>query len=34
MVCFVGPIDPTPMLGKLCLVAFGLVVCVLELGKY
>jgi hypothetical protein len=33
MVCCVGPIDPTPMPGKLCLVAFGLVVRVLELGK-
>jgi hypothetical protein len=33
MVCFVGPIDPTPMPGKLCLVvAFGLVVRVLVLN--
>jgi hypothetical protein len=34
MICFVGPFDPTPMPGKLCLVAFGLVVRVLELEKY
>ena len=29
MVFFVGPIDPTPVPGELCLVAFGLVVRVL-----
>jgi hypothetical protein len=34
MVRFVGPDDPTPMPDKICLVAFGLVVRVLELGIY
>jgi hypothetical protein len=34
MVCFVGPVDPTPMPGKLYMEAFGLVVRVLELEKY
>ena len=33
MVFFVGPIDPTPVPGELCLVTFGLLVRVLELGK-
>ena len=34
MDCFVGPVDPIPMPGKLCLVTFGLLVRILELGKY
>ena len=33
MVCFVGPVDPTPMPDKLCLVAFGLVVLVSGQGS-
>ena len=33
VVCFVGPVDPTPEPGELFLVTFGLLVRILEFGK-